>query len=209
MKIALLGATGRLGRAVIAEAAARDYDVTALARTPEALADEPGVRVVAGDVVSGTGLHEVVAGCDVVVSALGVGTSREPTTVYSAGIANVVAAAAAQSLKRLVVVSAAPAGPWSQVGSFERRLVYPALERAFGNCYADMRTMEQVLIASAADWTVFRPPRLTDGAPGRPRISPDGPLKTAVWVTRRDLARAMLDSIANESLIGKFVAIAR
>ncbi len=48
---------------------------------------------------------------DAVISVIGIGSSREDTTVYSTGVKNTVAAMAAAGAHRLVVVSASPAGP--------------------------------------------------------------------------------------------------
>jgi hypothetical protein len=41
-------------------------------------------------------------------------------------------------------------------------VVYPILYRFFGEGYADMARMEQVLSCSEVGWTIVRPPRLTD-----------------------------------------------
>jgi nucleoside-diphosphate-sugar epimerase len=73
-----------------------------------------------------------------VVSALGVGTSRARTRVYSEGIANVLEAMRSHGIGRLAVISAAPVGPRGEQPFLERRVVMPVLERLFA-CYEDMR----------------------------------------------------------------------
>lgn len=58
--------------------------------------------------------------------------------------------------------------------------------------------MEARLRASAADWTVLRPPRLTDGpATGRCRTAVDARLRRARSLSRADLALAMLDALGD------------
>src|SRR5690349_3909393 len=90
MKIAVVGATGRSGQLVVEQALARGDDVIALARRPEALPRRgPGMISAAADVLDRAAVVRALAGADAVVSALGAGTSRQPTVVYSAGIANV------------------------------------------------------------------------------------------------------------------------
>jgi putative NADH-flavin reductase len=148
-------------------------------------------------------------GSETVISTLGSPAGRTPTTIYSEGISNIVAALPAAGVSRLVAISAAPAGPWNEVGAFERLIVYPLLEFFFGASYDDMRRMERVLSNSGVDWTIFRPPRLTNReARGNYRTSTTGTLPHAYAITRSDLATAMLDSITDDSLVRRFVAIA-
>src|SRR5262249_27388000 len=72
---------------------ARGDDVIALARHPEALPRRgPGMVSAAADVLDRAVLAEALAGADAVVSALGIGASRQPTVVYSEGTANVLRA---------------------------------------------------------------------------------------------------------------------
>ncbi|MFT4127519.1 MAG: NAD(P)H-binding protein, partial [Gordonia sp. (in: high G+C Gram-positive bacteria)] len=68
-RITVIGGTGYAGSAIVAEAAARGHQVTALSRT---LPDEPvpGVHYVPGDVTDEAVLASVIAGADVVVGAL-------------------------------------------------------------------------------------------------------------------------------------------
>jgi putative NADH-flavin reductase len=81
MKIAVVGATGRTGWQVVEQALARGDEVIALARHPEALPQHgPDVAVAAADVLDRAALIGALAGADAVVSALGIGASRQPTT---------------------------------------------------------------------------------------------------------------------------------
>jgi hypothetical protein len=56
--------------------------------------------------------------------------------------------------------------------------------------------------------TVFRPPRLTNGAStGRYRTAVDGPLPRAWSVSRADLAAAMLAAAQDSALVGHAITI--
>src|SRR5580700_3498194 len=68
-RITVIGGTGYAGSAIVAEAAARGHEVTALSRS---LPDDrdPRVNYVQGDATSGATLASVVSGADVVVAAL-------------------------------------------------------------------------------------------------------------------------------------------
>ncbi|PZS38494.1 MAG: hypothetical protein DLM62_13470 [Pseudonocardiales bacterium] len=66
-----------------------------------------------------------------------------------------------------------------------------------------MRAMEAVVAASDRDWTVFRPPRLTNtAATGRYRLAVDAPLPRARTVSRADLATAMVAAAQDPTLAG-------
>ena len=70
MKIAVLGATGRTGRPLVATLLDRGHEVTALVRDPSKVAGS-GITVVAGSSTDPDAMTALVAGADAVVSALG------------------------------------------------------------------------------------------------------------------------------------------
>lgn len=204
MKLTVFGPTGSTGRQIVRQALAAGHAVTAVARRPAAVAPAgPRLRVVPGDVLVPASLGDGVAGSDAVLSALGVRRMRHPTTVYSAGTANVLAAMREAGVRRFVGVTAIPAGPDDQKGALDRHFLLPLLRLFFRGGYGDMRRMEGLLAASDRDWTVSRPPRLTDQAP-------TGRFRTAVGeqLPRADLAAAMLAAPEDPALVGRPVTIA-
>lgn len=202
MRIAVIGAAGRTGGHVVEQAVSRGNHVVGVARRPETIASKHrDVTRFAADVLEPGSLVDALAGCQAVVSTLGVGTSRAPTRVYSEGIANVLDAMATTSITRLSVVSAAPVGPRAEQPFLEGRLVMPILDRFFGPTYADMRRMEAVLGDSRVDWVALRPPRLVDKpASGGYRIDASVPLPRARSIRYPDLATALLDVLEREEL---------
>lgn len=69
MKVAIIGATGFVGRRVVDEALARGLQVTAIARQKKDLPDNANLTVALGDVADGPWLAQQLAGHDVVISA--------------------------------------------------------------------------------------------------------------------------------------------
>ena len=210
MKIAVVGATGRTGLQVAGQALARGDDVIALARHPEALPRlGQGMASAAADVLDRAVLAEALAGADAVVSALGIGASRQPTVVYSDGTANVLHAMGAHGITKLAVISAVPAGPRAEQPFLQRRVIIPILERVFGATYADMRRMEALLRGSDLDWVCLRPPRLVSKkATGRYRLDASRPLPKARSITCADLATALLDSLDRPDLYRRAAYVA-
>lgn len=202
VNIAALGANGRTGRQVITHALARGHTVTAIVRRTDSMNEKPNVIVRVADVHDASAVRDALIGCDAVISALGAGTSRSPTTVFSEGISNVLDGMRQHEIRKLSVISAAPVSDRSDAPYVERALVMPILDRFFGASYADLRVMEQILQATdGLDWVCLRPPRLTDKeATGTYRISAMHRLARAGSITRGDLAIALLDSLADPHL---------
>ena len=78
MKIIVFGASGDVGRRVVAEASKRNHQVTAVVRRKEAVAFEPSIDVSVLDVSSSPNLEELVAEHDVAISALRPPDGDEP-----------------------------------------------------------------------------------------------------------------------------------
>lgn len=67
MKIALIGASGFIGQAILQEAVTRQHQVSALARHPEKVAPHPGVNAVAFDLNNTNTFGRVIGGHDALV----------------------------------------------------------------------------------------------------------------------------------------------
>ncbi|MBV9837985.1 MAG: NAD(P)H-binding protein [Solirubrobacterales bacterium] len=201
MRIAVLGANGRTGKLVVEQALARGDDVIALARNPDNIAvGHDHIAIQRADVLDPATLTTALAGADAVVSTLGIGNSRKPTEVYSAGIKNVLAAMDALGISRISVVSGSPAGPADDHPAFQRRIAMPILWRFFGASYADMRRMEDVLRQSSATWVSLRPPRLLEKRPKGHYLLGVKPDEIGRSIRYGDLATALLDVLDNAAV---------
>jgi putative NADH-flavin reductase len=107
MKIALIGASGFVGSAVLKEALARGHSVTAIVRNAAKVAAAPGVSAVAADVSDIKRLAEVLAGHDVAISAFNGGWGDPDIYAKHLNGSNAIAAAAKSAGVRLIVVGGA------------------------------------------------------------------------------------------------------
>ena len=73
MKIALIGASGFVGSAILKEALGRGHQVTAIVRDPEKLQPHANLRPEKGDVYTADDVARLVAGHDAVISAFNPG----------------------------------------------------------------------------------------------------------------------------------------
>ena len=166
MRLALSGATGRAGGAVLLRALAAGFEVHALARSPGMLdRDGLSVAVTAGDVRDLAAAEPVVQGAGAVVSAIG-GTGPGNLAVLEQGTTAILTAMKRHGVRRLIVIQGFhlpfPADPHN-LG----RLAMAAALRVWNrHLSADSYRMAELLRSSDLDWTLIRMPRLTPGLPG-------------------------------------------
>jgi putative NADH-flavin reductase len=161
MKLAVFGANGPTGRLLTQLALDEDHDVVAFTRHPEAFPIEhPRLEVAAGDVHDAVAVASAIDGTDAVLSTLGVPFAKTPITVYSGGIANIMAGMHRAGIKRLACVSSSAVGPHPEpLGGFIfEKIMQPYVVNKLGkSVYDDMRRMEAMVSDSDLAWTIVRP----------------------------------------------------
>jgi putative NADH-flavin reductase len=184
MTLAVLGATGGTGRHVVATALAHGHEVIAVVRRPEAIHPAPCLRqVVWADLSDPSGLVDTFQQVDVVISALG-GAAKGPTTVCTDGTRSAIAAMTQVGPARLIAVSA-----HGVAESHDRSLFSLAVWAGVGDKMRDKETMEPLIVGSGLNWTIVRPPKLTDRLEtGHYDTGVDLPIRLWSSVGRADLA---------------------
>lgn len=199
MKIALIGATGFVGKAVLEELLSRGHSVRALQRDAAQLAARAGLETRAVDVLGTADLATELAGVDAVVSAFNAGWSNPNLHDDFLRGSDAIANAARQAGVRLIVIGGAgslfiapgqqlvdsPAFPaeWQQ-GALAAR-------EALTRLRADTTTL---------DWTFVSPAmQLAPGArTGQFRLGGEEPVRDAEGENRislEDLAVAIVNEL--------------
>lgn len=108
MKVALLGATGFVGSALLKEALERGHTVTAIVRHPEKLEQRKGLVARAGDVYDTSSLAKLIEGHDALISAFNPGW-RDPNLYADQvrGTASIIKAVKMAGIKRVLWVGGA------------------------------------------------------------------------------------------------------
>jgi putative NADH-flavin reductase len=221
MKLTIFGATGGFGRRALEQAIAAGHDVTAVVRDPHKL---PGTeaRIATADLSDPdpATLNSAITAADAILSGLGARAKADVGVAWR-GTAAIAKAMQAAGVRRIVVVSAAPVGTVPSPGRPEpprhdpgdgfviRNVAFPILRRAFGENYADLAQMEDVLRDSDLDWTVIRPVRLT-GKPltGRYRTAYGQNVRRGLFISRADVAHCMLRVMDQPETFRQTVGIA-
>lgn len=193
MRLLVLGATGSVGRLVVAQGLARGHAITAQTRdSARGAALLPGARVMAADATDAPALTPLCAGQDAVIFALGIDRGG-PTTLFSDATRALLAAMAEARVERLVAITGVGAGETRGHGGFlYDRIIFPLFTR---HRYADKDRQEALIRASGTDWTILRPAPFaaTLGAAPMQRVTATAPTTRLTRVTREEVAAFALD----------------
>jgi putative NADH-flavin reductase len=206
MKLLVLGATGGIGLEIVRQAAERNHKVTAFVRAPERLKSIAArFGVIQGDPLNSAELARAIEDQDAILSGFGPRVpiaKTDATLLHRFGVA-LSDAMRKVGLRRAVIVSTAflfrdsILPPTNLVG----RLFFPDM-------VADATEMESLIQKSELDWTLVRPPRLTNGQRrNRYRVQEGHLPRFGFTISRADVAAFMIRTAENRAFIQKVVGI--
>lgn len=207
LRILVIGGTSGIGLQTVKLALDRGHNVTAMARRPERMTlSHERLTIVKGDILDARSVEAALTGCDGVVSSIGVGPTRKPVTVFSEGIANVLAAMQKLGVPRVVAVTGIGAGDSRGHGGFVYdNITQPLLLKTN---YADKDREEALIRASDTDWTIVRPGFLNDDASdAQYRIISDMQGITSGDIARADVAHFIVSALESQSHSGATVLL--
>jgi putative NADH-flavin reductase len=201
MKLVVLGATGGTGLEIVRQAVERGHSVTAFVRSAERLkpfGDRITIRQ--GDLLNSDQLAEGITGHQAVLSGFG---PRLPIAKADHDLLHRFALTLTRAMRharvRRVVVE-------SSAFLFRDSIVPPTylLGRLFfPGVIADAAAMERVLRERELDWTIVRPPRLTDKPyTGKYRIREGHLPPFGFTISRADVADCFIKTVEDPASIG-------
>ena len=201
MKIAIIGATGNVGRRLLDEALRRGHAVTAIARDISALTPTPKLAVVRADAQDPAALAAALAGHDAVVSSVAF-RMVEPTPL--------IAAVRRSGVKRYLVVGGAGSLEIAPGSLLVDAPNFPAAykeEASKGKLFLDaLRGVDDL------DWTMLSPSALfvAGERTGTFRLGADALLTASdgkSWISYEDYAVALIDELEQPKHIKRRVTI--
>ncbi|MGI9343940.1 MAG: NAD(P)-dependent oxidoreductase [Gammaproteobacteria bacterium] len=215
--IAVIGATARSGRVIIAQALDAGRTVTGLARSPHKLGVEhERLALVQGDVRDQASLEAALTGAEVVICMVGMPAPKDPTQpigevdLYTVMAENLIAAMKKKGNARLIMASStgvehrvdpaatAPEGEgMSDMWRFNARYLYD-----------DMARMEQMIAGSGLEYILLRPGFMVEEpARGDLRFSTDGTTPKQRTITYEDFAAFTLAQVDGDEFLNQAVGI--
>ena len=205
MRVLVVGAAGKTGRAVVGKAVAEGHRVTAFVHSDRG-DGVAGVAVRVGDARDPAAVEAAVEGQDAVIDTVGGKTPYRRTTLETDVATAVVAAMQRHGARRLVVTSSVGVGDSTAHTPLLTRVVVATFLRA---STPDKAAMESVVGRSGLDWVVTRPAVLTDGpATGHVRTLSASDRGTARSITRADLAAFLVAQLTSDDHLRRTVTLA-
>jgi putative NADH-flavin reductase len=205
MKLIIFGATGSLGRQLVAAALQNGHTVTAFGRSPAKLGmTDSKLNFVRGDVLEPVLVQQAMQGQESVICSLGAGPKG---VVRSLGTRNIVNAMRKASVRRLICQTTLGVGESRQnLDFFWKYLMFGLLLK---KAFADHVEQERWVRQSSLDWIIVRPGAFTNGArTGEYRHGfAANDRTTKLKISRADLADFLLRQLADDTYLHKAVGI--
>lgn len=208
MKMLIVGATGKTGVPLVELALAQGHHVTALVRHPEEMPPQPNLTVVAGDVTDSDSVFRAVLGQEAVICTVGAGNPVQASTLCTEAAQNIVAAMQQHGVRRYVGISMLGAGDSAAHSDF---LYHHILLPTFlHGALKDKEGMEREAMESGLDWTLVRPPILTDDPATQDyAVLEANDSGTVHRISRADLAAFLLSCVTDAHYIREAVIVGR
>lgn len=206
--VAVFGASGRVGSLIVRTALARGFHVRAFVRKASSLSlRDERLRVFEGSVDDLAAVRAAVAGTGGVVVALGP-RREDPKPFTAKATATILRAMGDAGVTRIVCLTGAMIGDgYPNRGSFYERM-RGRYVRSAPEIAKDRDEQERLVTRSALDWTVVKPPRLTDKpARGGVKAGTDLTLGMFSSLGREDLAAFLVDQVTDRRHLRKCVFV--
>lgn len=215
MKILLLGATGRTGKHVLSQCLEKGYEVSSLVRDPSKVEPLQGLTIFKGDVTNKNDLISAMDGCTHIISVLNISRKsdfpwsklRTPPTLLSDTMNLLTNINPANEINKVVVCSAWGVAESKKDIPFWFRWLIDSSN--IGIAYADHQRQEEILLESRLNYTIVRPVGLVNSSFQKVKESFGNQPKPSMLISRKSVAKYMINCLTNEQLDYKTVTISK
>jgi uncharacterized protein YbjT (DUF2867 family) len=202
MNVTVFGATGGIGRLVVAGLLAAGHDVTAYVRNPGKLQTAgPRLTVVAGELSDAHHIQQAVHGADAVISTLGPSLSRgSKGTPVTDGTGNIVAAMEAEQVSRYVGLATPSVPDARDLPTVKAKILPKVAGLLFPNALAEIVGMTKAVTDSGLNWTIARITSPNNGKPKSTlRVGFLGRDKVGSAMSRADIAAFLVAQLDDQT----------
>jgi uncharacterized protein YbjT (DUF2867 family) len=202
MKLLILGATGKVGSLVLAQALEQGHSVTALLRNPAKIKQSHAqLTIVQGDARDPKTIASAMSGMDAIISALG--HAPGPQMAQNASVLTEATQAILDNLaphQRFISLTGdgAVLDPKDAPIQLGGRIINGAVKLLPNGVFSDGVTHAKLLQASSADWILVRSPRMANGAASKNYKTGYLPIGFSSKANRADVADFMLANLTND-----------
>jgi hypothetical protein len=202
--IAVIGASGKSGRAFVLTALKAGYAIRAGIHTSNSLPQHKNLTVVRIDATDFEDVKTLIKGSDVVVSLIG-HVKKSPASLQTDTTINIVRAMDQANLKRFISLTGSGVRFPGDMPSLPDRLLNAILKIVMKDIINDGVAHAKVLQDSSLGWTIIRGLILTEHSAQDFTLTEHGPAK--LLCPREEIALGILQLIENNSFVKKAVTI--
>jgi len=214
MRVAVFGATGRVGALVVQDLLDRGHAAVSVSRAIPGKKFEGRYQSLVGDVTEPAFIRSVMASCDAVVFCIGqnlkspnnlFSKNLSPADIRTQVITSIMHVIGSDHSIRFVYLSAFGVGEDLKKHALLFRMVLRF--SSLGRSYEDHNQAEGLVRASKTNWTIVRPPGLTNKKDVVPLVDAKGKWSSFMTVTRKSLAQYLVQTLEDSRMDRKTLTV--
>lgn len=205
MKLAIIGANGKIGSRITEEAIDRGHEVTGIARNPHGAKKNIHVRWIQADALDSEALSAILKGHDAVISAFGIDWQKPETySLFNDAARSILKAAKKAGVRRFINVGGAGSLEVAPGVQLVDTPSFPEIWKQGAN--EQRKSLEIFREEQDLDWTFFSPAIVIEpgSKTGRFRLGKDNPVfdeNGNSTISYDDYATALIDELEHPAFI--------
>ena len=205
--IALFGATGRTGIEIIKVSLNSNYIVNAFCRNKSLIPfSNDNLNIIEGSILNSNDVSKAIANADYAISALGTKPPYTDIFCYEA-LKNIIFAMYDFNVKRIICITGAMIGDFTPNQSRFIKFMANRFNKSKPLIALDRLKQETAVKASELDWTLIKPPRLTNGPLSNYKPAEDLKITAFSSVSRKTIASCIINILDVQSTFCKAMYI--
>ncbi len=207
MKVAVFGATGRVGTIVVQALLDSGYEAVSVSRSTPSKQYQGKYVSLVGDMTDPAFVRSVMSDCGGLIFCVGQRLKSEknlfsknlsPADIRTQIMKAIMQVIGSDHSKRVVYLSAFGVGTELK----HHALLFCMVLRlsSLGKSFEDHNQAEGIVRASKTNWTIVRPPGLTDKDEVVPLVDARGKWSSFMTVTKKSLAQYLVQTLANNNM---------
>ena len=214
MRVAVFGATGRVGAFVVQALLDRGHEAVSVSRSIPSKQYRGKYESLTGDMTDPAFIRSVMADCDGLIFCIGQRLKSEknlfsknlsPADIRTQIMRSIMRVIGSDPSKRFVYLSAFGVGADLK----KHALLFRTVLRlsSLGASYEDHNQSEGLLRPSKTNWTIVRPTGLTDKDDLVPLVDSKGKWSSFMTVTKKSLAQYLVQTLENNNMDGQTLTV--
>ncbi len=207
MRVAVFGATGRVGALVVQALLDRGHEAVSVSRSAPGKQYQGNYESFTGDMTDPTFIQSVMADCGGLIFCVGqrlkspnnlFSKNLSPSDIRAQIVRPIMHVIGSDHTKRFVYLSAFGVGMELTKHALLFRMVLRL--SSLGKSYEDHSQAEGIVRASKTNWTIVRPPGLTDKDNVVPLVDARGKWTSFMTVTKKSLAQYLVQTLESNNM---------